>query len=137
MVRNKVPGLHKLDIMDNTTAVCKTSEKELFFEVYNKHKTRQGPHWSRMLGEDNRIVTESWHQGQYDIKWKTVPLLKHLLGTVSVPTVLHDPIVVLLCYRISLMQQQLSCMAHLLQSCISNHMAQHLLTALRLWTSGV
>ncbi len=69
-------GLHKLDIIDNTTAVCTTSEKELFFEVYNKHKTRQGPHWSRMLGEYNCSATDSWDQGQHDIKWKTVPLLK-------------------------------------------------------------
>ncbi len=68
--------MRKLDILDNTTAVCTTSEKELFFELLEKHKTRQEPHWSRMLGEYNRIATDSLGQGQYDIRWKTVPLLK-------------------------------------------------------------
>jgi len=29
-----------------------------------------------MLGEYSRTATESWQQGQYDIKWKIVPLLK-------------------------------------------------------------
>ncbi len=66
----------KLDILDNTTAGCTTPEKELFFELYEKRKTRQGPHWSRMLGEYNCSATDSWDQGQHDIKWKTVPLLK-------------------------------------------------------------
>ena len=53
-----MPGLRKL-ILDNTTAVCTTSEKELFFELLEKHKTRQEPRWSRMLGEYNRIATDS------------------------------------------------------------------------------
>ena len=129
-----MPGLHKLDILDNTTAVCTTSEKELFFELLEKHKTRQEPHWSRMLGEYNRIATDSWGQGQYDIRWKTVPLLELFAKDCECANSVARSN-----RRLALLQDQSDAaanefMAHLLQSCLSSHMAQHLI-ALLLWTS--
>ena len=99
-MRDKVPGVHKLDIIDHTSAIRTRPEKE-FVELYDKHHSKKGPVWSRILGEYNSTASESYEQGRSDIRWKTVPLLKFAKECESATNVARS--FVFLCYRISLM----------------------------------